>query len=239
MTRDEVLELVAGDRRVGLGEQARRGGERGRGAVRRAELVRRPERQDLPPRLPGRLEPVDEAVRLVAEPAARQRGRVQEDSASERVAVASRFDSRRSSKLHSVVPLPKTNEPPPRIQIQRVTPQVDCGRYPGEAHRGRPRRGRPRASSATATRCSAPPSATSRRARPAGARRRSSRSATTSGRGSFARRPLRHAGAIRVEAWVDRVASFQDELRRKVDAGQEDLASELAEGARAARRARR
>jgi starch synthase (maltosyl-transferring) len=30
----------------------------------------------------------------------------------------------------SVVPLPKTNEPPARIQIQRVTPQVDRGRYP-------------------------------------------------------------------------------------------------------------
>ena len=30
----------------------------------------------------------------------------------------------------SVVPLPKTIEPPARIQIQRVTPQIDCGRYP-------------------------------------------------------------------------------------------------------------
>jgi len=30
----------------------------------------------------------------------------------------------------TVMPLPKTNEPPPRIQIQRVTPQIDCGRYP-------------------------------------------------------------------------------------------------------------
>ena len=28
------------------------------------------------------------------------------------------------------MPLPKTNEPPARIQIQRVTPQIDCGRYP-------------------------------------------------------------------------------------------------------------
>ena len=30
----------------------------------------------------------------------------------------------------NVVPLPKTIEPPGRIQIQRVTPQIDCGRYP-------------------------------------------------------------------------------------------------------------
>jgi starch synthase (maltosyl-transferring) len=27
------------------------------------------------------------------------------------------------------VPLPKTNDPPPRIQIQRVTPQIDGGKY--------------------------------------------------------------------------------------------------------------
>jgi starch synthase (maltosyl-transferring) len=34
----------------------------------------------------------------------------------------------------------------------------------------------------------------------------------------------------RIEAWVDRVASFQDELRRKADAGQTDLKGELSEG---------
>jgi starch synthase (maltosyl-transferring) len=37
--------------------------------------------------------------------------------------------------------------------------------------------------------------------------------------------------SYRVEAWVDHVASYQDELRRKLDAGQTDLVSELAEGA--------
>ena len=35
----------------------------------------------------------------------------------------------------------------------------------------------------------------------------------------------------RVEAWVDRVASWQHELRRKVEAGQAELAGELSEGA--------
>ena len=35
----------------------------------------------------------------------------------------------------------------------------------------------------------------------------------------------------RVEAWVDRIASFQLELRRKVEAGQKDLTGELSEGA--------
>src|SRR5947207_461282 len=34
-----------------------------------------------------------------------------------------------------------------------------------------------------------------------------------------------------VAAWTDRVATWQDELRRKVEAGQEDLAGELSEGA--------
>ena len=67
--------------RVRVGEQAGPAREGRRGAVRRAVLVRRAERQDLPPRLAGRREPVDEAVRLVAEPAARQRGRVQQDAA--------------------------------------------------------------------------------------------------------------------------------------------------------------
>ncbi|HZT54066.1 MAG TPA: maltotransferase domain-containing protein, partial [Gaiellaceae bacterium] len=28
------------------------------------------------------------------------------------------------------MPLPQTTSPPPRIQIQEVAPQVDCGRYP-------------------------------------------------------------------------------------------------------------
>jgi starch synthase (maltosyl-transferring) len=37
--------------------------------------------------------------------------------------------------------------------------------------------------------------------------------------------------AYRIEAWVDRIASFQYELERKVEAGQEDLAGELSEGA--------
>ncbi len=66
--------------RLRVGEQAGRAGERGRRAIRRAELVGRPEREDLPPRLSRGLEPVDEAVRLVAEPPAGQRRRVQEDS---------------------------------------------------------------------------------------------------------------------------------------------------------------
>jgi len=48
--------------------------------------------------------------------------------------------------------------------------------------------------------------------------------------GSFVAEGLgRHE--FQVEAWVDRFASFQDELRRKHEGGQRDLASELVEGA--------
>ena len=126
--------------------------------------------------------------------------------------------------------LPKTNEPPPRIQIQRVTPQIDCGRYPvkrtegdrvdvtalifrdGHETLGAAIRYKP----AGATRWQEAPLDAARQRRVVGIVRR---------------RPLRHAGRYRIEAWVDRVASFQEELRRKLDAGQTDLAGELAEGA--------
>ena len=37
--------------------------------------------------------------------------------------------------------------------------------------------------------------------------------------------------SFRIEAWTDRIATYQDEIRRKVDGGQDDLTSELAEGA--------
>src|ERR1043165_2220268 len=34
------------------------------------------------------------------------------------------------------MPLPKSNEPPPRIRIERVEPTADCGRYPSKASVG-------------------------------------------------------------------------------------------------------
>jgi starch synthase (maltosyl-transferring) len=125
------------------------------------------------------------------------------------------------------VSIPKTS--PPRIQIQEVEPQVDCGRYPvkrtvgdhveitarifrdghevlGAAvrHRG-----------PDSTRWAESP------LEPLG---------NDVWRGSF---PVNRPGiwSFRIEAWVDRIASFQEELRRKVAAGQTDLAGELSEGA--------
>jgi hypothetical protein len=80
MTRDERLQLVRGDARVRLREKAVPRRERRRRLVRRAVLVRRAERENLPPRLPRRCEPVDEAVRVGVQPSARKRRRVQQNT---------------------------------------------------------------------------------------------------------------------------------------------------------------
>ena len=104
---------------------------------------------------------------------------------------------------------------PSRIQIQHVQPEIDCGRFPVKAR------------SATRSRSTAtifgdghdvlraalrvrPPGA-----RDAGARRRSSRSATTAGRRSSTADRL-GPWEFTIVAWVDRFASWLDELDRKV-----------------------
>jgi starch synthase (maltosyl-transferring) len=125
------------------------------------------------------------------------------------------------------VSIPKTA--PARIQIQEVSPQVDCGRYAvkrtvGDAVEVTARIFRDghetlgaaiRRKGPDETRWSETP------LEPLG---------NDLWAGSFeVDRP--GIWSFRIEAWVDRVASFQDELRRKVAAGQTDLASELSEGA--------
>jgi starch synthase (maltosyl-transferring) len=125
------------------------------------------------------------------------------------------------------VSIPKTT--PARIQIQEVSPQVDCGRYPVKRTVGDPvevtarifRDGHEtlgatvRHKGPDETRWSETP------LEPLG---------NDLWAGSFeVDRP--GAWSFRIEAWVDRVASFQEELRRKVAAGQADLTSELSEGA--------
>jgi starch synthase (maltosyl-transferring) len=127
------------------------------------------------------------------------------------------------------VPLPKPNEPPARIQIQRVTPQVDCGRYPVKRTEG------DRVYvTAVVFRDGHEQLGASIRFKPPGATRWQEAPLEALGNdywaGSF-RVDRPGSWCYRVEAWVDRVASLQEELRRKVDAGQKDLASELAEGA--------
>jgi starch synthase (maltosyl-transferring) len=127
------------------------------------------------------------------------------------------------------VPLPKTADPPARIQIQRVTPQVDCGRYAVKRTVGERvdvtarifRDGHELLGAAV-------------RYKPAGATRWLEAPLAAVGNdewaGSF---EVVRGGTwcYRVEAWVDRIASFQHELRRKVEAGQKDLTGELSEGA--------
>ncbi len=125
--------------------------------------------------------------------------------------------------------LPKSNEPPARIQIQRVEPQVDCGRYPVKRTVGD-------AVEVTARifRDGHDVLGAAVRAKAPGASRWTDSPLEPLGNdrwaGSFeVDRP--GAWQFRVEAWVDRIASFQSELQRKVDGGQKDLAGELSEGA--------
>ena len=125
--------------------------------------------------------------------------------------------------------LPKTKEPPARIQIQRVEPEVDCGRYAVKRTLG------DRVDvSATIFRDGHDVLGASVRYKSPGATRWSESPLEALGNdrwsGGFS---VEQCGrwSFRIEAWVDRIASFQDELRRKVEGGQEDLSGELAEGA--------
>jgi starch synthase (maltosyl-transferring) len=123
--------------------------------------------------------------------------------------------------------LPKTK--PPRIQIEDPWPSIDCGRYPVKRTLGDTvevwadifRDGHEQLGAAV-------------RYRAPGAK-------------EWREAPMRHVDSDRwsgsfvvdelgrwtfaIAAWVDRFASWRDELRRKVEGGQKDLASELAEGA--------
>jgi len=127
------------------------------------------------------------------------------------------------------VPLPKTNAPPSRIQILEVKPQVDCGRF-----RVKRTVGEEVEVAARIFRDGHDVLGAAVRYRPAGTARWQEALLESRGNdhwsGSFT---VDRPGwwSFRIEAWTDRIASFQDELRRKVDGGQDDVTSELAEGA--------
>jgi starch synthase (maltosyl-transferring) len=116
-----------------------------------------------------------------------------------------------------------------RIQIEDVWPQIDCGRYPVKRSQGETvevwatvfRDGHEVLGAAVRYR---PPGARQWREAPMlkaeGDRWTASFVVDACGRWEFT-----------VQAWVDRFESWRDELRRKVEAGQADLASELEEGA--------
>ena len=125
--------------------------------------------------------------------------------------------------------LPKGANPPARIQIENVWPMLDCGRYPVKRTLGQRvevwtdifRDGHEILRAAV-------------KYRPVGSR-------------AWLQMPMEHHEADRwrgafeptslgrwqfvIEAYVDRAASWRHELERKAEAGQEDISSELLEGA--------
>jgi len=127
------------------------------------------------------------------------------------------------------VPLPQTGGPPPRIQIQEVAPQVDCGRYAVKRTVG------DRVEvSARIFRDGHEVLGAAIRVRRPGSRRWREAPLEPLGNDLWAGGFDVDAPGLwrfRIDAWVDRVASFQEELRRKLAAGQQDLSGELSEGA--------
>ncbi len=125
------------------------------------------------------------------------------------------------------MPPPQTR--PPRIQIEDVWPQLDCGRYPVKRSAGEEvevwatifRDGHETLGAAVLYRSPGSPEWREAPMRHVEADRWT---------GSF---PVDECGRwqFTVQAWVDRFESWRSEVRRKVEAGQADLAGELAEGA--------
>ncbi len=153
-------------------------------------------------------------------------------------------DSARTGKLHAFkprtvsvrptpMPLPKSKTAPSRIQIQDVRPQVDCGRYAVKAVAG------DRVDvSATICRDGHEVLGAAVRFKRPGATRWQESALRPVGNDRFeggfeVDEPGRWT--YRIEAWVDRVASCQWEIRRKHEAGQEDLSSRARRGCGAPR----
>ena len=115
-----------------------------------------------------------------------------------------------------------------RITIGDVTPSVDCGRWPAKACAG----DRVEVAATIVRDGHEPLRAVVRHRGPRGRWREEPLQALGNDRfgGSFAVETVgRHR--FEIEAWVDRHAGWLDEYDRKVAAGHEDLAGELAEGA--------
>jgi len=121
-----------------------------------------------------------------------------------------------------------------RIQILGIEPVVDCGRFGAKACVGDEVR-----VSATVFRDGHEVLGAALRVKPPGATRWRDEPMDDLGNDRLAASFTPDASgrwSYRIEAWVDPVASFQWELRRKVEGGQRELSSELAEGALLLRR---
>src|SRR5437870_3259100 len=126
------------------------------------------------------------------------------------------------------MPVRTLRKPLSRIRIEQVRPQLDCGRFPVKRTIGERL-----AVSATVIRDGHDILGASVLYREPGKRRFESAPLDPVGNDVF-------AGSFEVtacgrweyliEAWSDRSATWRDELWRKVEAGQKDLAGELAEG---------
>jgi starch synthase (maltosyl-transferring) len=131
------------------------------------------------------------------------------------------------------VPLPDTPKPPPRIQIEDPQPLIDCGRYRAKACVGDTVTVR-----ATIFRDGHDILRAVVRSRGPGRSRwrespMSRIDAHIDGDTWEGRFPVDGEGRWRwqVEAWSDAVATWRDELVRKLAGGQPDVSSELSEGA--------
>jgi starch synthase (maltosyl-transferring) len=129
-------------------------------------------------------------------------------------------------------PRARARKAPPRIQIEHPRPVVDCGRYPAKACVG------------DTVRVDADVFRDGHDVLRAVVRWRGP------GERTWREAPMTHVDARyngvhwtgtfpvdatgpwtwTIQAWADPLASWRDELRRKVDAGQEDLSGELSEG---------
>jgi len=135
--------------------------------------------------------------------------------------------------MAGTVPLPKGSQPPPRIQIERPSPLVDGGRHPVKRTAGEVVR-----VGATIFRDGHEALRAVVRHRPPGARRAHEHAmrhfdAHIDGDTWTADFTVEDLGrhSVTIEAWLEPFASWRGEVRRKLDAGQPDLRSELSEGA--------
>ena len=140
-----------------------------------------------------------------------------------------------TTRISRPCPLPRRLQP--RIQIQARRAGRSTAADTRSSARSEIESTSTRPSSRTVTTRCAARSAFAAPARAAGARCRSSRSATTAAAGSFTvDRPGRWPFAV--TAWTDRIATWQDELRRKVGGGAGGSAQRARRGRGAARRRR-
>jgi starch synthase (maltosyl-transferring) len=127
------------------------------------------------------------------------------------------------------MPAPKGKEPPRRIQIQRVSPQIDGGRYAVKRTVGEQVD-----VSADVFRDGHEVLGVAVKYRREGERRWQESLMRFEGNDRWTACFVPDGCGrwqFAVEAWVDRYASWRHEIQRKVEAEQEDLTSELAEGA--------